>query len=200
MILKFCGLKNQSEVNLCYQYNIDFIGFVFYKNSPRNININDFASLKFQHTSKVTSKVVSVFKNPTIQEINTVLNSNTVDLIQIHGENVDEVLEYFKSQIKIIKAFNTEIIDNNLLLKYNFCSYFLFDGKSEGSGNKRDFSFAKNLSNLTTKPFFLAGGIDINNFQEPLKYTNYIDLSSGLEIERGVKSLKKMEEFAQTIK
>jgi phosphoribosylanthranilate isomerase len=62
-----------------------------------------------------------------------------------------------------------------------------------GSGLERNFSFAQNIKNTTAKPFFLAGGINTNNIHEALNFTNMIDISSGIEEIRGIKSLKLME-------
>jgi len=187
--IKFCGLKQQTEVDFCTQNNVDFLGFVFYSKSPRNIILQN-----FQHLNLVNAQaVVAVFKNPNIREINAVLQLNRVDFIQIHGNNTDDTVQYFNGKIGLIKAFSGNYFSEQELGKYNFCNYFLFDGATEGSGLKRDFSFAKNLP--TKKPFFLAGGINSSNLHAPLQYTNYIDLSSGIEERHGEKSIKMMEEF-----
>jgi len=194
--VKFCGLKKQEEVDFCSHHHVDFIGFVFCKNSPRNINIMEFKNLNLQKMLNV----VAVFKNPSIQEVELVLQENKVDFIQIHGSETDDILKYFCSKVGVIKAFSGEIFTNEQIEKYDFCDYFLFDGKQEGSGFERDFSFAKNIRLITKKTFFLAGGINASNFVDPLKCTNYIDLSSGIEESRGVKSLKLMEEFLERVK
>ncbi len=194
--VKFCGLKKQEEIDFCRHNNVDFIGFVFCNNSIRNLDVKAFATLRL----KQIPNVVAVFKNPSIKDIELVLQTNKVDFIQIHGNETDDILEYFHNKVGIIKAFSGEVFIRQQFEKYNFCDYFLFDGKQEGSGFKRDFSFAKNIPLLTQKPFFLAGGINASNVLEALKYTNYIDLSSGIEEERGVKSLKLMEGFLERVK
>ncbi len=194
--VKFCGLKKQEEIDFCRHNNVDFIGFVFCNNSVRNLDVKAFASLRL----KQILNVVAVFKDPIIKEIELILQANKVDFIQIHGNETDDVLEYFRNKVGIIKAFSGEVFTKKQFEKYDFCNYFLFDGKQEGSGFKRDFSFAKNIPLLTQKPFFLAGGINSSNVLETLKYTNYIDLSSGIEETRGVKSLKLMEEFLERVK
>ena len=190
--IKFCGLKLQSEVDFCAENKIDFVGFVFHTNSPRNLPLEQFADLDLEKLQNV----FAVFKDSTVKQILQVLAINRVDFIQIHGEIPQELM----GDSRVIKAFSGEDFTQNDFLKYNFCQYFLFDSTVAGSGFERDFSFAKNLEFITKKPFFLAGGININNAYNALKFTNMIDISSGIEEVRGVKSLKLMEGIVKSFK
>lgn len=188
--LKFCGLKQQEEINLCHILNIEFIGFVFYKNSIRNIQIEEFNALKtFQN-----QKTVAVFQNANAKEIISTVSkaSNKIDFIQPHGTSLEDLLVLFQMGYGIIKPFHGESFTEEDFLPYCFCEFFLFDERS-GSGIERDFSFTSNLP--TNKPFFLAGGINTNNLENALQFSNMLDLSSGIEEIRGRKSLKLMEEF-----
>ncbi len=185
--IKFCGIKEQIHIDFCTENTIDFVGFVFHKHSPRNLDLRQFTSLHLENIKNT----VAVFKEATIEEISIVLNANRVDFIQIHGEVPQELI----GDKRVIKAFEGEVFSRDDFTKYEFCKYFLFDGKNSGSGEKRDFSFAKNIESFTSKPFFLAGGINADNIQEALKFADMIDISSGIEESRGKKSLKLMREI-----
>lgn len=191
--IKFCGLKQQAEVDFCTDYGVSYIGFVFYDKSPRNISTREFSLLKLQNAPPV----VAVFFNPTLEYIQSVVSCNRVDFLQIHGINIDDLAIQFIGKYKLIKPLTGMDFTTEEINQYNFYDYLLFDSQNAGSGDARDFSFAQNLQK--SKPFFLAGGINITNVQEPLKYTNYIDLSSGIENIKGQKSLIKMKEFIKAL-
>lgn len=187
--VKFCGLKNQNEVEVCQELGVNYMGFVFHKLSPRYISFHNFSKLDFTHSPKI----VAVFQNPSKEMVNQALFANHVDYIQVHGNN--EILEDFKGKVGIIKALPEPRYINT---QESNCDFLLFDGTEAGSGKVRDFSFARNIKSST--PYFLAGGINIHNYKEAIQYTNYIDLSSGIEDVRGIKSITKMREFMTAVR
>ena len=190
--IKFCGLKLQSEVDFCVANQIDFIGFVFHASSPRNLQIEQFSNLNLEKARHI----VAVFKDSTSAHILQVLAKNRVDFIQIHGDIPQELM----GDGRVIKVFSGEDFTPNDFILYQFCKYFLFDGINAGSGDVRDFSFAKNMISITKKPFFLAGGINIDNINEVLRFTNMLDISSGIEEIRGVKCFKLMENIVKSVR
>mgnify|MGYP006246929601 FL=1 len=62
MKVKVCGLQPARDVQLCIDLGINFLGFVFYKRSPRNINLEDIKKLK--KFNKQNSSFVAVTVNP----------------------------------------------------------------------------------------------------------------------------------------
>jgi phosphoribosylanthranilate isomerase len=189
--IKFCGIKEQIHIDFCAQNSIDFVGFVFCESSKRNITTEHFSKLDLSNVNNV----VIVFKEASFEKISHILQCNRVDFIQIHGEIPQE----FIGDERIIKAFSGETFTQKDFAQYQFCKYFLFDGIEAGSGQVRNFSFAKNLEKITKKPFFLAGGINIANINEALVFGKMMDISSGIEEIRGVKSLKLMKEFLESV-
>ena len=189
--IKFCGIKEQIHIDFCTRNAVDFIGFVFCETSKRNITPQHFANLDLSNVKNV----VIVFKEAAFSTISHILQCNRVDFIQIHGE----IPQQFIGDERIIKAFSGETFTQNDFVPYQFCKYFLFDGIEAGSGHVRDFSFAKNLEKITKKPFFLAGGINIANINEALAFGKMMDISSGIEEIRGVKSLKLMENIVKSV-
>ena len=82
----------------------------------------------------------------------------------------------------------------------NHIDYFLLDNKNPGSGEVFDWSILQNFNPV--KPYFLSGGINIKNIEEAIKIVNpkFIDLSSGIEEIKGIKSSKLIIEMLQKIK
>lgn len=190
--IKFCGLKTQEDIDVASSLDIDFLGFVFYAKSPRNITVDTFSKLNIQNAKNI----VAVFYKPSLELIQSVINSNRIDFLQIHNISALD-LQNIKNitKKKIIAVIHSEEFSKEDLDDFSFAEYLLFDGIKAGSGTARDFSFAEKIPFLTKKPFFLSGGININNVFNAVKYTNLIDLSSGIEEVRGVKSHQLMREF-----
>ena len=76
----------------------------------------------------------------------------------------------------------------------------MLDNKNPGSGEAFDWSILQDFN--PTKPYFLSGGININNIDEAIKIANpdFIDISSGIEETKGIKSSKLIIEILQKIK
>ena len=82
MKVKICGLHPARDVQLCIDLGVNFLGFVFYKKSPRNIDLKEIEKLnKF---NKLNSKFVAVTVNPTDEFIKNFVLEN-FDYIQLHG-------------------------------------------------------------------------------------------------------------------
>ena len=99
MIIKICGLHPVRDVQLCIDLKVDFLGFVFYDKSPRNLNFNDVKILK--SFNKKSSSFVAVTVNPSDELIQNVILNN-FDYIQLHGsESEERVREIKKKGLKM---------------------------------------------------------------------------------------------------
>ena len=198
--IKICGIKDINILKCCIKNKVDFFGLVFYKKSVRNIEINDAKKItNFARSQPISS--VGVFVDKPICEIKTILKEIKLDFIQLHGsENEDYIYQIKKDfDVKVIKTFHidnkSDLINSNKLVNVDM---FLFDYKPKYNelpgGNAKKFSW-KILSNVNlNKPWFLSGGININNIDEIKNYANPygIDISSGVEEKHGNKSEKKI--------
>ena len=183
--IKICGLRRLEDILIVNKYNPDYIGFVFAKNKKRTISLND-ALLFKQHLNNGII-AVGVFLNNDIDEVINIANSNAIDMIQLHGSEDDSyILELKKRTNKpIIKAYRDSI----------YADYSLFDNINPGSGEKFNWDTIK-----TNKPFFLAGGINIDNIDEAKLLNPYaIDLSTSVET-NGFKDEGKIKEIIRKVR
>ena len=106
MKIKICGLNPLRDVQLCIDLKINFLGFVFYKKSPRNINTSD---IKILSTYKKNStSYVAVTVNPTDEFIEKNIIGN-FDFIQLHGSETNERIAEIKNMgFKIIKTIKVK--------------------------------------------------------------------------------------------
>ena len=197
MIIKICGLHPVRDVQLCIDLKVDFLGFVFYEKSPRNINLEEVKKLK--NYEKKNSAFVAVTVNPNDDFINNV-DLNNFDYIQLHGTESEERVKKIKSMgLKIIKAIkiNGESDIANFR-KYQIADFILFDTP----GMEKSIKFPKELiSKLPRgKKYALAGSISSNNIEEIAKLgVNFCDLSSSLESDTqiGYKDHQKIRKFIE---
>ncbi|WP_185864641.1 phosphoribosylanthranilate isomerase [Blattabacterium cuenoti] len=200
--IKICGIKyNYQEI-----YNLfpDFIGFIFYSNSPRFVGEN----FDYQKSNTKIFKV-GVFVNESENNIIKINNSKKLDFVQLHGkENVSYCERLFQKGLKIIKSFR---IKNSFSFKKikdftHFCNYFLFDSYTThhygGSGKK--FNWEKLDEYNFKTPFFLSGGIGIEDLNAIKKFSHPrifgIDINSKFEIYPGNKNIKLLKDFIKKIR
>ena len=197
MKIKICGLNITRDVQLCINLNVNFLGFVFYKNSPRNIDIKEISNLlKF---NKKKSSFVAVTVNPTNDFIKKNLLGN-FEYIQLHGsETTERVAEIKNMGFKVIKAIKVkEEKDIYNYKQFNCADIILFDTP----GMEKSIEFPKNL--VTKLPvgekYALAGSISTNNIENLRKLgVNFFDLSSSLENQLGYKDHLKIKKFVTKI-
>jgi phosphoribosylanthranilate isomerase len=197
MKIKICGLNITRDVQLCIDLKVNFLGFVFYKKSPRNINLKDIKKLsKF---NKNNSSFVAVTVDPTDEFIKKNLLGN-FKYIQLHGSETPERVTQVKSMgLKVIKAIKVkEEKDIKKYKEFNDADIILFDTP----GMEKSIEFPKNLIKQLPlgEKYALAGSISENNVEIISKLgVNFFDLSSSLENQLGYKDHRKIEKFVNKI-
>ncbi len=200
MKIKICGLDPTRDVQLCIDLKVDYLGFVFYKKSPRNIDLPDIKILSKYDKEK--SAFVAVTVDPSDDFIKKNLVGN-FDFIQLHGsETFERVNDIKKLGVKVIKVIKIrDQKDVSLYKDYDkIADLILFDSTSM----ERSQSIRKDLLPMLPKgeKFGLAGSIDFKNIQEYSQLGfNFLDLSSGLEREnlKGYKDHLKIKNFINKI-
>ena len=200
--IKVCGINDEMSMNTALKCKVDYVGLVFFPNSPRNISIN--LSRKLLKLRNKTTKIVALTVDPNddfLKEIKKIINP---DYIQLHGnENSRRCLEIkHKINIPLIKGINVrneiDLVRKNREFE-DICDILLLDGPSEdlpgGNGKKFDWNILKDFK--SKKKWMLAGGLNIDNIENAIDITKApaIDISSGLEIRKGQKDPKLIEDF-----
>jgi phosphoribosylanthranilate isomerase len=197
--VKICGMTDAATIQTAIDHKVDYLGFVFYQKSPRNLTPKQ-ATLLTKNIPNHINKV-AVIVNETDQFIEYI--KNDFDTFQLHGdEDLNRVKELKKKyNKKIIKA--VKVTDENSAKKFqqfeDEVDMFLFDSPAMEKSAKFNWQILQNLK--ITKPFLIAGSININNVDEVLKYNPYgIDVSGGVEKNRGIKCGDKIIKFLDKIK
>lgn len=192
--IKFCGLFREEDIEYVNKLNPDYIGFVFAK-SKRQITKEKAIDLKNKLKSNI--KVVGVFVDEDIEKIIDLLSNGVIDIAQLHGNEREEDIKNIKNKSKkqVIKAIRVTTSEDIESWK-NSCADFLLLDNGQGTGKTFDWNNIKNLN----RPFFLAGGLSIDNIKEAIEKVSpmAIDISSGIE-SNGVKDYEKMKEVMKIL-
>lgn len=210
--VKICGIRKASDLKAALDAGADFIGFVFVPDTPRYITPQDAAELlaSFSETIRPQGrKIVAVMVDPDDQQVAEVLRTVTPDILQLHGNESRERVREIGSlyDIRIMKAL--PVASQEDIQKgeeyVGYADMLLFDAKSPdgqngGTGKTFDWNL---LSGITIPlPWFLSGGLTVKNVPEAIRRTGAtrIDVSSGVERERGVKDETLIAEFIKAAK
>ena len=207
--LKVCGLTQLHQIQELIGLDADFLGFIFYEKSPRyvlnHLSLDEIKTV--QHQGKV-----GVFVNESIEKIVEIAENTGLNFIQLHGDEDEEFISKLRQKlnenIKIIKVIRignqtAEELQKTINHQLSTINYFLFDTDSKAFGGTGK-TFDWNILNQTAipKPYFLSGGISLENFQN-IKDLNQqpfaLDINSKFEIEAGVKDLEKIKMFKTKI-
>ena len=197
--VKICGMTDAATIQTAIDHRVDYLGFVFYQKSPRNLTPKQATLLTKNIPSHINK--VAVIVNETDQFIEYI--KNDFDTFQLHGdEDLNRVKELKKKcNKKIIKAI--KVTNENSAKKFqqfgDEVDIFLFDSPAMEKSAKFNWQILQNLK--ITKPYLIAGSINIDNVEEVLKYNPYgIDVSGGVEKNRGVKCGDKIIKFLDKVK
>ena len=198
--IKICRIKDINILDCCIDNKIDYFGLIFFNKSYRNVSLRTAKKLTNYSISKPISSV-GVFVDKPIQELKEILSDIKFDLVQLHGSEDNNYIDEIKKNypIKIIKVLHIKKQEDfKNARKSTSADMFLLDYKPSNNelpgGNAKKFSWSL-LSDINlNKPWFLSGGININNINEIKNYATPfgIDISSGVEEKPGIKSKEKI--------
>ncbi len=194
MRVKICGITNFEDAKFASDSGADALGFVFYEKSPRYITqqkAKEIISMLPPFISKV-----ALFVNETPQKIDEICEFIGADYAQIHFEANKDFYEKLKTKhIKVIRAKSREDV-----WKYPN-EYRIIDAFVEefgGSGKRVNLEW---FECIDKSKIILAGGLNPDNLKEVIDLGFYgVDVSSGVEKEKGKKDLLKVQEFIKIAK
>jgi len=200
--VKICGITNIEDALEAVKAGADYLGFILFPKSPRYVSPEKAADI-IGHLPEGVKKVAVVVNEP-VERLVELLDYG-FDLIQLHGDETPEVIEILPPE-QVIKVFRVkDKFDKNLLKDWKGVYAFLLDTyKKEtygGTGETFNWNIAKDLVREGYK-IFLSGGLNPENVQRAIcEVKPYaVDVSSGVELRKGKKDLKKLKEFIEKAK
>ena len=210
MHVKFCGFTQLSDIQTATQLGVDAVGLVFYPPSPRAVTPARAQTLSAAVPAFIN--VVALVVNMPQGELIELADTVPFDTIQFHGDESPEQCQQLASAVnkRWIKALriNAETDDATSVAaridKFAAAgaSSILLDAyhqhKYGGTGARFDWSLIPQDSSL---PIILAGGLTPDNIAATLELPIYaVDVSGGIEVDKGKKDAAKMRAFMKAMK
>jgi len=198
--VKICGITRVQDGLQAASAGADAIGLVFYPPSPRTLTHAQARDICQALPPFVTT--VALFVDPTKEQVEAVLSSVPVDMLQFHGDETPEFCAQFgRPFMKALKMHE----DMDLVAVagcYYQASGILVDsyhaGLAGGTGATFDWS---RLPTEPQWPLILAGGLDVSNVAQAIRQVRpyAVDISSGVESEKGIKDATKVTAFINEV-
>lgn len=208
MKIKVCGMREASNLLELMEISPDFVGFIFYPGSPRDVMQGDvLTSAEVVVTKALPTQRVGVFVNATQEEILSATASAGLDFVQLHGDESPGFCANIAGYVPVIKAFRigTDFDFTTCEAYQRPCDLFVFDAKGlryGGNGTKFDWGLLDQYQGET--PFLLSGGIGPADVEELLALDHPrlagVDLNSGFESAPGQKDIPKLKAFAESLR
>ena len=200
-LVKICGIKELNILNQLVNLDkIDFLGFIFYENSPRFIS--DDLIKRINEIDLRDKRPVCVYVDADKDFIKETSSNFQNPILQFHGSESNDFCKSFNREFwKVIKIKNNNSIRE--IKNYPDASAMLFEtykkGQHGGTGKSFDWSLVDNIKDLDTK-FILSGGINIKNVDNAIDINPWcLDINSGVESSPGKKDLNLITELLNKI-
>lgn len=192
LFVKICGLKTGPDVDVAVAAGADAVGFVFAPGSPRTIDADAARELAARVPESVLT--VGVFRGQPVEEVRRLTEESDVRGVQLHGDEGPEYYEALRAEGRTLLRATAEHVER--------CGEYgedllLLDAPDPGSGKPWNWGSAQ-----FTAPegrWLLAGGLTPGSVREAVETTGAwgVDVSSGVERERGVKDPALIRAFVE---
>lgn len=198
--VKVCGITREEDALVAVAAGVDALGFVFYAPSPRNVSIEQAARIIAKIPAFVSS--TALFVNADRKEIDSVISSTKIDLLQFHGDEDPSFCESFRRPYIKALRMRDGLDVLSLASTYHSARAILLDAYVEGipGGTGSSFDWQRIPAQLSSR-IVLAGGLDADNVAEAIRQTNAyaVDVSGGVEAAKGIKDANKIRCFMNEV-
>ena len=215
--VKICGITTLNSYLHCAKNNVDYVGFVFFDKSPRNLDLDAAAKLADMADDALKDKTqrapqrIALSVNADNAILEEIIIHARPHILQLHGhespERTNEIKQIFSLPVmRVIQVSKRADIDAAAAY-FSVADSLLFDAAPPsgaelpgGMGVQFDWTLMRNA--YIPIPWMLGGGLDADNVAEAITLSgaNCVDVSSGVEKKRGEKSLSAISRFVKSAK
>lgn len=205
---KICGLSTAETLDAAVSFGARWVGFVTYPRSPRHIASSDMLKALGARVPKSVGRV-GLFVDPDDALLEERLATGAIDMLQLHGAETPERVAAIKARtgrpvMKVIKVAEAGDVERGVATYASVADRLMFEpaGGILPGGNARAFDWTMLSGRTVPLPWVLAGGLTPDNVAEAVKVTGArtVDVSSGVESSRGVKSIDLIRAFLDRVK
>lgn len=207
--VKICGVRTPDLVETAAAAGADYIGVVFFENSPRNVTLAEAAEVTKAASGRIAS--VAVLVDPDDILIEEVMGIAGPDLLQLHGRETPERMAEIKGRfgVPLIKAIPVASAEDAAMAAnyWDIADIVLFDAKADATaglpgGTGVTFDWNALARATEGRSFALSGGLTAENVREAIRVTGaaMVDVSSGVERSPGRKDRDLVRRFIRAAK
>lgn len=199
--IKICGITRLDDGLAAAEHGADAVGFIFWDKSERCVTPAVMAAIARRLPAFVDA--VAVFVNPSADAVGAVLEAWPAATLQFHGEEAPDFCAGFsRPWIKAVRAKpGLDLLE--CLLPYAEASAWMIDAFHDqiygGTGRSFDWNL---VPRDLPRPWILSGGLSMDNLGEAVRGMRPygVDVSSGVEVKKGVKDAAKIAAFIEGVR
>lgn len=204
-MVKICGITKPKDAQIAVHLGAEFIGLIFVPSSPRKVTLEQAKAVIQEVKGQV--KIVGVFQNQSIGDMQSVSTRLDLDYIQLHGEESIIVSQQLSQPlIKRLNPFSSHMHSVSWALGYpeqSRVAYWLIDPPKGAEIMTKDCIGQELMTwvKQTQIPYFIAGRLTPENVGEAIERfrPQGVDVASGVEMRPGLKDSERMQRFFDAV-
>ena len=198
MRIKICGITRPEDAEQALALGADTVGCVFHAASARHVTAEIAQDIRVAVGDAGT--LVGLFVDPTVDQVQAVLDQIELDVLQFHGEESPAFCEQFQRPYLKAVAMSPDVDLAAVNSAYCSARGLLLDSAHEGqfggTGHRFDWEW---IDAGLEKRLMLAGGLTADNVGDAIRQVRpaAVDVSSGVEKKKGIKDCDRMRAFIE---
>jgi phosphoribosylanthranilate isomerase len=205
--IKICGITRVEDALAAIELGAAMLGLNFYPQSPRSITLERARQIAQAAAGRV--KLVGVFVNMNVSDVVGIARGVPLDAVQLHGDEPGGDCQILAAEFEVIRTLKVDAEFGEVsAAQFAACRALLLDAPSAGYGGAgKSFNWAtvdwKRLRGaFPSARLWLAGGLHAANVRQAIAiaHPDLVDVCSGVESAKGIKSVQKMREFVAAVR
>lgn len=200
MRIKICGITRPGDAEQAMALGADTVGCVFHAASARHVTAEIAQDIQVAVGNAGT--LVGLFVDPTVDQVQAVLDRVDLDVLQFHGQESPAFCEQFQRPYLKAVAMSADVDLSAVNRAYESARGLLLDSAHEGqfggTGHRFDWDW---IDAGLERRLMLAGGLNADNVGEAIRQVRpaAVDVSSGVERDKGIKDSGRMKAFIEAV-